>query len=76
MISVLPLVFTTHTHSTHTHRTQAHRQAMEVDKDDAIITSPDEKWTKVDKPGDDDSDDDDVSIPPYPFALHVVSPFC
>jgi len=48
---------------------------MEVDKDDAIITSPDKKRTKVDKPGDDDSDDD-VSIPPYPFALHVVSPFC
>lgn len=50
------------THSTHTHRTQAHRQAMEVDKGDAIITSPDKKRTKVDKPG--DEDDDDVSIPP------------
>ena len=39
---------------------------MEVDKDDAIITSPDKKRTKVDKPRDDDSDDDDVSesIPP------------
>lgn len=56
--------FLTHrlTHAARIHRTQARRQAMEVDKDDAIITSPDKKRTKVDVAGDEESDDDDVSF--------------